>query len=39
MQLIYIVHRIADTLGHGNNVKAVFLDISKALIAFGKRDY
>ena len=30
MQLVYIVHRIHEALDRGNEVRAVFLDISKA---------
>ena len=30
MQLVYIVHKIHEALEKGNEVRAVFLDISKA---------
>lgn len=30
MQLVYIVHKIYEVLEKGNEIRAVFLDISKA---------
>ena len=35
MQLVYIVNQIYEAIDRGNEIRAVFLDISKALIGCG----